>query len=224
MGSSLRESFNGLGENVRYIKWIYTEKVDGNVALGNITLAKYEPISLTLNASGFATFASTEALDFSDFETAGYTAWQATSTDGETIKFEQIKTAVAAGTGILLSGEAGAAIELNAASEGEDLTGNLLVGFTEATAVADDEYFGLSGDKFVKVKAGTIPAGKALLPASVVGTSVKSFSFAFEGNATGIKSLSDSPLQGETIVNLAGQRLQKMQKGINIVNGKKVLY
>ena len=129
------------------------------------------PTTLTLNASGFATFASTEALDFSDFETAGYTAWQATSTDGETIKFEQIKTAVAAGTGILLSGEAGAAIELNAASEGEDLTGNLLVGFTEAKEVADNEYFGLSGDKFVKVKAGTVPAGKALLPASV-GTSV----------------------------------------------------
>lgn len=225
-GSSLHsESFNGLDENVRYIKWIYTEKANGNVALGNIKLDKYyEPISLTLNASGFATFASTEALDFSDFETAGYTAWQATSTDGETIKFEQIKTAVAAGTGILLSGEAGAAIELNAASEGEDLTGtNLLVGFTEATAVADDEYFGLSGDEFVKVKAGTVPAGKALLPASV-STSVKSFSFAFEGNATGIKSLSDSPLQGETIFNLAGQRLQKIQKGINIVNGKKVLY
>ena len=219
------KSFYGLGENVRYIKWIYTNKGKGNVALGNIAVAEYEEsIPLTLNASGFATFASTEALDFSDFETAGYTAWQATSTDGETIKFEQIKTAVAAGTGILLSGEAGAAIELNAASEGEDLTGtNLLMGFTVATEVADGEYFGLSGDEFVKVKAGTVPAGKALLPASV-GTSVKSFSFAFEGNATGIKSLSDSPLQGETIVNLAGQRLQKMQKGINIVNGKKVLY
>ena len=32
------ESFNNLGENVRYIKWIYTEKVNGNVALGNINL------------------------------------------------------------------------------------------------------------------------------------------------------------------------------------------
>jgi hypothetical protein len=29
--------------------------------------------------------------------------------------------------------------------------------------------------------------------------------------------------QGSTIVNLAGQRLRKMQKGINIVGGKKVL-
>ncbi len=32
------ESFNNLDENVRYIKWIYTQKVNGNVALGNIKL------------------------------------------------------------------------------------------------------------------------------------------------------------------------------------------
>ena len=32
------EEFNNLGENVRYIKWIYTEKSSGNVALGNIVL------------------------------------------------------------------------------------------------------------------------------------------------------------------------------------------
>jgi hypothetical protein len=30
-------------------------------------------------------------------------------------------------------------------------------------------------------------------------------------------------LKGENIFNLAGQRIQKMQKGINIVNGKKVV-
>ena len=39
----------------------------------------------------------------------------------------------------------------------------------------------------------------------------------------GIKTLSDSPLKDENIYNLAGQRLNKMQKGINIVNGRKVL-
>ena len=39
------EAVNNLGENVRYIKWIYTEKVNGNVGLGNIALAEYtEPI------------------------------------------------------------------------------------------------------------------------------------------------------------------------------------
>jgi hypothetical protein len=41
LGNTQSESFNNLGENVRYIKWIYTQKVSGNVALGNIALAKY---------------------------------------------------------------------------------------------------------------------------------------------------------------------------------------
>ena len=39
------EAFTDLGENVRYIKWVYTEKSNGNVGLGNITLAEYvEPV------------------------------------------------------------------------------------------------------------------------------------------------------------------------------------
>ncbi len=49
------EEFTDLGENVRYIKWIYTEKVQGggNVGLGNIALAEYvAPVlvaSITVN-------------------------------------------------------------------------------------------------------------------------------------------------------------------------------
>ena len=45
---------------------------------------------------------------------------------------------------------------------------------------------------------------------------------------TGIKTLSDSPLKGENIYNLAGQRVGKSPKGINIIRysdgtSKKVL-
>ena len=36
------EEFTNLGENVRYIKWIYTTKVSGNVGLGNIVLEAYD--------------------------------------------------------------------------------------------------------------------------------------------------------------------------------------
>ena len=35
------EEFDNLGENVRYIKWIYTNKDSGNVGLGNIGLTAY---------------------------------------------------------------------------------------------------------------------------------------------------------------------------------------
>lgn len=41
LSSTQNESFDNLGENVRYIKWIYTEKSSGNVALGDIVLAQY---------------------------------------------------------------------------------------------------------------------------------------------------------------------------------------
>ena len=41
--------------------------------------------------------------------------------------------------------------------------------------------------------------------------------------STGINDPNDSDNQNDFIYNLAGQRLQKAQKGINIINGKKVL-
>lgn len=44
-----------------------------------------------------------------------------------------------------------------------------------------------------------------------------------EPNPTKVKELSEKSRNAEGIYNLAGQRLDKMQKGINIVNGKKIL-
>ena len=41
LAATQSETFNTLGENVRYIKWVYTGKSAGNVALGNIALEKY---------------------------------------------------------------------------------------------------------------------------------------------------------------------------------------
>ena len=44
------EEFNNLNADVRYIRWIYTEKSSGNVALGNIVLEQYtEPDEYVLN-------------------------------------------------------------------------------------------------------------------------------------------------------------------------------
>jgi len=55
LGDTQSESFNTLGENVRYIKWIYTEKSSGNVGLGNIALAAYaEPAASITVANGNA--------------------------------------------------------------------------------------------------------------------------------------------------------------------------
>ena len=53
---------------------------------------------------------------------------------------------------------------------------------------------------------------------------VKAVNFEFDDDATGINSLIPALSEGEgAIYNLAGQRMNKMQKGINIVNGKKIM-
>lgn len=211
------QSFD-LSSDVRYIKWIYTEKVSGNVALGNFVLTA--PITVTLNDYGFATFASTYPLDFTN--TSDYDSWQVTGVQNTAISFEKIESKVAAGTGVLLTGYANETITLTRASSGSALSGNKLQGITSATEVAADTYFGLKGNEFVKVNAGTIPAGKAVLPASLAA-GVKSFTFNFNGVPTGVNGFETVDAENARIFNLAGQRLSTPQKGLNIVNGKKVL-
>ena len=57
------------------------------------------------------------------------------------------------------------------------------------------------------------------------GSSVKAMNYVFEDTEDGISSLTPdpSPVGEGSIYNLAGQRISKMQKGINIVNGKKIM-
>ena len=57
------------------------------------------------------------------------------------------------------------------------------------------------------------------------GSSVKALNFTFEDEADAINEVNGqwSMVNGQSIYNLAGQRINKMQKGINIVNGKKIL-
>ncbi len=184
----------------------------------------YKELPVTLNSEGYATFASTSAVDFSD--DSEFSAWKISSVSGTSINFGQITGAVEAGTGVLLKGASNAELTFVKAESGENISStNKLVGFTTATGVTAGQYYGLSGKTFVKVNAGTVPAGKALLPASALGSNVKAFTFVFEeDDATAIEMVNgQSSMVNGPIYNLAGQRISKMQKGINIVNGKKIL-
>lgn len=109
---------------------------------------------------------------------------------------------------------------------------NILRGTDEAMlTTGGDEYFVLSynNEKGVVGFYWKNPDGsaflngahKAYLPLS--GTSgVKGFDF-IEDDATGIVSLRGETEEGAAVYNLAGQRVGKMQRGINIINGKKIL-
>ncbi len=78
---------------------------------------------------------------------------------------------------------------------------------------------------FYKVADGTsIPAGKAYI-VNEGGSEVKGFTFNYGGDATAIQRVENGRQTTDgAIYNLAGQRLQKAQKGVNIMGGKKVLY
>lgn len=126
-------------------------------------------------------------------------------------------------------------------SENAEVTGNTLLPFVTSSAEAitsdlqgtlrDDTAisgtgYGLSGNSegagFYPISGTTAPTCKAYLD---VPASVKSFSFDFGGLADGINTVQgeEGMVNGSEIYNLAGQRMQKLQKGVNIVNGKKVL-
>ena len=57
------------------------------------------------------------------------------------------------------------------------------------------------------------------------GSLVKALNYVFEDTEDGIQEIENGKLEVESsIYNVAGQRISKMQKGINIVNGRKVLF
>ncbi len=178
-------------------------------------------IKATLNASGYATYCSEYPLDFTN--TTGYTAWQVTRISGDEIIFEQITGSVKGGTGILLMGTHDAIVTLNSVDSSNDLRDNKLKGTMAPTYVAADKYYGLKGAEFVKVSAGTVPAGKALLPAGEVN-GVKALSFRFDG-ADGISEIirNGENEKMSAIYDLSGRRVVKPTKGLYIVNGKKVV-
>ena len=175
---------------------------------------------------------------------AGYTTQYIPSTDvtiptgvkayagvisGDNLSLKEITSAISKEDAVVLEGTANAYYSFVPTTGASEYTGNALSG-SDGTVTGGDGIYALStlgGTAPVGFYPLTdtnikIPAGKAYLNLS--GSTVKGFTFVFDDDATAIEeTLSNSPLKGENIYNVAGQRIQKMQKGINIVNGKKVM-
>lgn len=80
--------------------------------------------------------------------------------------------------------------------------------------------FGLSEGKFVGVNSGTLKPYRAAIS---VASNIKAYNIVLDDSATGISNLDVNFSNSDAIYNLAGQRLQKIQQGINIINGKKII-
>ena len=215
--------FSGSTMSLRYNKASNQERFRYYGA-GQEPIALYKKTSLTatLNGSGYATYCSEYPLDFSNAK--GYSAWQVTGVVGNAITFEKVTGSVKGGTGLLLMGEHDATVTLTSKDSDTELKTNKLKGTLAPTYVKSETIYGLSGNTFKKNNDGTFKANKAYILASDVdgANNVRTLSLVFVDPTTGIAE-TKTMTNEDAIYNLAGQRISKAQRGINIVGGKKVL-
>ena len=200
----------------------------------DVTAEPIPTVAVTISAAEWASFSSTQILDFSNVE--GLTAYKATETSSSSVHYEEVTT-VPANTGLILNGAAGT-YNVPVAASASEITDNLLVGTADAayTTVAADANlvyaFGKLNNKigFVKAETGyTVPQGKAYLRVTEA-LAAKGLSFiglpGDEGETTNINLNVNDNLnfdQNAPRYNMSGQRVSDSYKGIVIVNGKKVV-
>ena len=192
-------------------------------------------INLVLNDGGDGYYYATMCMPFDVTlsEACAYTLTLNGAKDGLTLS--SALDEVSAGTPVPLRHTVGnvTAFIANNALTGAPITSTALTGVYVNTAVngATDYFLGKAGDPakigFCHWVGNTLNANRAYFEKSNIPGEVKAFyGFDFEDGETGIGRLAPTFFEGAgtAIYNLSGQRLNKMQKGINIVNGKKVLF
>lgn len=176
---------------------------------------------VSVSETGYATFVAEAELEIPE----GVEVF-AVQLNSEKAHLEPIENAIPAGEAVVVKAAANTYQFAYAVEYAEKVSGNELKAAV-ADVVADGTQYvladGAEGIGFYQVKAGsTIAAGKGYLEISAAN-GVKSF-YGFEGgDATGISGVDANVEANAVIYNLSGQRIQKVQKGINIVNGKKIL-
>ena len=223
-----------LNSDVRYIKWIYTEKSSGNVGMGNIKVVN--SYQATIGAAGYATFVTAWPVDFSQ---SNVTAYVVSAVNEASVSLTEV-TKVPVNAPVILKGAAGN-YDLTIVEKAEAIESNKLLA-SDGFVTGNGSIYALGLDKsiathavygFCKVKTGeAVPAGKAYLKIGT-GTSeveggtnpipgVRDFlAFAF-GETDGIQGLRETTEDG-AVYNLAGQCVQKAQRGIYVKNGRKVV-
>ena len=176
-----------------------------------------------VSSIGYATYVAPKDVDFSETDVEAFAVTESTM-EGY-VHLEPI-TEAPAGEAVLVKADEGAYVIPAATSTPAAPEGNLLKAATEDITCSGTQYVlaqpeGEEVGFYKAITNSTIKAGKGYL--EFTGTPVKAFYFT-DDNATGIDNLNaDLNLNGEAIYNIAGQRLSKTQRGINIIGNKKIL-
>ncbi len=192
------------------------------------TIEDVETLTVPLNGPVDGSYYATLCVPF-DVTLDGATAYTLNLNAAKTaLTMTEVESTVAAGTPVLLKGaSASATASISTPSSTAISTETALTGTYVAKTVAGgtDYFLGVADDVvgFYHWDGTTLSANRAYLEASKLNSNVKGFALDFEDDATGINEELRMKNEESSIYNLAGQRMNKMQKGINIINGKKIL-
>ena len=194
----------------------YSTSTGGALSLYKKVSAAEETI--TISAAGYATYCSENALDFSN---SGLTAYVAILNENN-VTFSPVET-VPANTGVLLKGNSGD-YTINVVEGGAvGAMQNLFQGVLVDTEVDAPIFVLMNGDAgvgfYMTKQTFTVGAHTAYLPA----TAGSSRSFIAIDEATAIEDIAAETMTNGEVYNLQGQRVVKAQKGLYIINGKKVV-
>ena len=183
--------------------------------------------TITVSEAGFGTAVAQFEIDFSNSDVKAYIAQ--VKVDAKNVNYVHLEpiTIVPEGEAFVVKAAAGtyfvpAAVEWGVA-ESNDLKA------TTAELVANGTQYILAQVEgevafHQATENSVIPAGKGYLELDGAGPLVKAF-FGDEESETAITNVNvNGNANNAAIYNMAGQRISKLQKGVNIVNGRKVLY
>ena len=192
-------------------------------------LTEYKETEVEVSAAGYATLYLGQAT----YIPAGVEVYAVTGIEGNSATMTAVEGVLPANKGVILK-NAGTYTFKTAGATGS-VDGNLLLGSVENTYVEGNAYvLGMIEGKVGLYKAelntnaeggaGTTHflnnANKAYLPmTNNAGAQALRFNF---GETTGIEGVIENTNANTVIFDLSGRRVAKMQKGIYIVNGKKV--
>lgn len=174
-----------------------------------------------VSSVGYSTCVAKNDWDFSEADVEAFAVTE--STEEGHVHLTPI-TEAPAGEAIVVKAAEGAYVVPTASATPAAVAGNLLKPALADITADGSQYIladGSEGVAFYQATTGsTIAAGKGYL--EFTGSGVKAFTFD-DDNATGINDLDANANLNEPIYNIAGQRMTKMQRGINIIGNKKIL-
>ena len=197
----------------------------------------------TVPESGIGTFSADVNLTLPEGLNAHFCTYLQEVDEGLAIKILNIDGQVInQNTGVLLSGTPGETYQLRYTSEtGSDTPGNKLVPVVESThieaVVGEYTNYMLKDGRFIRIKdedeTVKMPANRAYLPlltseVSSLSGSTRSIVLLLwdDDMVTGVEThekVDYEPARDGHIYNISGQRLTAPRKGINIINGRKVI-